>query len=104
MTTIKNTTKAGKAIISDLYRNGEANIFEAYGRPSIYKINAFKEIENRANNTPGYNHDLHICGAGSHFFSTVYSYTNESGDLVIVKDTASNTYMVTIPAESENIA
>ena len=95
MTILNPTTKKALGIISDLKTPGERSIFTAYGRPSSYKISAFQDIERRALTTPGYNHDLHICGAGSHYFSTVYSYT-ENGHTTIIKDTKSNIYSVTI--------
>lgn len=94
MTEIKNTTKAGQAILSDYNRPTAARtIYEAYGRPSAAKVRAYEDIARRAADTPGYNHDLKVCGAGSHFFSTVYSYT-EDGTTYVIKDTPSNTYKV----------
>lgn len=103
MIEVKHTTKKAQEIISDLNRSGAYDIFEAYDRPSCYKVSAWQEIVKRANDTAGYNYDLHICGANSSFFSTVYSYTTESGEKVIIKDTASNTYKVVIPAVVEMI-
>ena len=97
MTTIKNTTKAGQAIINEFnyYQSkGRRGIYEAYGSPSSRKVNSYNEIERRASETNGYNHDLTVAGAGSHFFSTLYSFCDEVGKMFIVKDTASNTYIV----------
>lgn len=95
MTTINKGTKKALAIISDLKRPGARSIYEAYGRPSYRKVNAFNAIHERALATEGYNNDLHISGAGSSFFSTVYSFT-VNGITTIIKDTPSNTYAVTI--------
>lgn len=96
MTDIKNTTQKALGIIADWNRatsRAAKSIFEAYGKPSSAKINAYFEIKKRAEETAGYNKDLTICGAGSHYFSTIYSYS-EDGKTYIVKDTAANTYRV----------
>ena len=99
MTEIKATTKKGKEMQHDLfntYYRGRS-FWDVYGRASAAKRRAWEEIERRALATPGYCGDLHICGASSHFFSTIYSYI-EDGVRHIVKDTASYTYHTTIPA------
>lgn len=93
MTEIKNTTKKALEIIADASRAGYATIYDAYERPSRAKVKICEEIRNRAEATPGYNHDFKIVSACSHFFSTVYSYM-ENGHRVIIKDTKSNTYKV----------
>ena len=96
MTNVKATTKAGQAIINDLERvnrYGRETIHTAYVRPSSTKVNAYNAIAERAKHTDGYENNLSVVGAGSHFFSTVYSYVAD-GIRYIVKDTASNTYVV----------
>lgn len=97
MTTINNNTKAAADIIStwNRHKNDHKGIFAAYGRPSYRKVNAYNSIEERAKETAGYNNDLTVCGAGSSFFSTIYSYTDADG-IHIVKDTPSNTFLVTV--------
>ena len=96
MTTVKATTQKGQSIIWD-HRNARYNdIFDAYEKPSSKKITAWLNIRRRALETPGYNHDLRVAGRSSHQFSTVYSFTDESGKTTIVKDTAANIYAVTI--------
>ena len=98
MTEIKNTTKAGQAIISEYKYNtnkGRRTIYQAYSRPSYRKVNAYNEIARRANETAGYNNDLTVSGKSSNFFSTLYSYT-EAGKTYIIKDTANNIYKVEI--------
>ena len=97
MTEIKASTKKGQWIIDDLGRRGYSDIFDAYNRPSGHKVSAWRDIVDRAISTPGYNHDLHIVGASSSFFSTIYSYTDDAGKHV-VKDTYADTYHVLIPA------
>ena len=93
MTTIKNTTKKAAAIIACLtYDLGD--IYSAYKRPGETNIKAYEAIKERACNTPGYNNDLHVCGAGSHNFSTIYTYTDESGKTYAIKDTRDNIYRV----------
>lgn len=96
MTTIKENTKAGQAIINDYLRtmrNGKKTIYQAYGRPSSTKVESYNAIEKRAVETDGYQHDLSVCGAGSHFFSTIYSVI-ENGTKYIIKDTKCNVYKV----------
>lgn len=95
MTKVNASTQKGQAIIYDHQHARYTDIYQAYGKPSTRKVRSFYEIKDRAVNTPGYNHDLRISGAGSHFYSTVYSFTQE-GKTHIVKDTASNVYMVTL--------
>lgn len=41
-----------------------------------------------------YNYDLRVCGASSHFFSTIASFTDtETGVVYLVKETHCNTYI-----------
>lgn len=91
-------TKAAQAIIDDLNRGtNKRTIWDAYGRPSATKVAAFKAIARRAAETIGYNFDLHIVGASSCFFSTIYSYTVD-GVTTIIKDTPSQIYKVVLEA------
>ncbi len=95
MTTVNTNTKQAQAIIDDFGRAGKGTIYQAYATPSNRKIQEWLKIERRACQTAGYNHDLRVSGAGSHHFSTIYSY-NEGGHTVIVKDTKSNTFKVVL--------
>lgn len=97
MVEVKNTTQKGKQIISECKSYGIGDIFNAYNRPSPRKIRAYQEIEARANNTAGYNYNLHVIGANCHNFSTGYTYQDENGNHYAVKDTQTNTYIVLIP-------
>lgn len=99
MTRINATTKKGSQIIDDLYRTSyKGYSFEdVYKSASSAKWRAWHEIEYRAMNTQGYEHNLHIVGASSHFFSTIYSYV-EDGMRHIIYDTHSNTYEVVTAA------
>ena len=92
MTEIKKNTKKAAQIIADTFNN-LGSIFDAYVRPSSRKVFAYKEIERRAEATPGYNYDLHVCAAGCQTFSTTYTYT-DAGKTYVVKDTPSYTYLV----------
>lgn len=97
MKRIKNTTKKAQQIINTFnsrYWN-KGSIYEAYRNPSSAKINAYEGIERRAWNTEGYNHDLRITGASSHFFFTMYSFNDAEGTH-IVYDTPSDTVEVLI--------
>lgn len=93
MTTIKKGTKLYNAIMWDYMNLNKGDIFEAYNRPSPAKIRSYKDIENRALNTAGYNYDLKVVACSSHFYSTIYSYI-ENGKKYIVKDTYANTYVI----------
>ena len=40
-----------------------------------------------------YNYDLRVCGASSHFFSTIASFTDTTtGEIYLIKETHANTY------------
>ena len=96
MTKVNPNTKAAAAIIYDLHHNtGRRTIWEAYQSPSSRKVSSYLAIKARATSTPGYNDDLHITGAGSHNYSTVYSFT-EDGKTYAVKDTKANTYITEV--------
>ena len=94
MTKLNTNTKKAQAIIAELTRNTELHsIYDAYDRPSDRKVASFTEIRERAMATPGYNHDLHVTGHNSSFYSTIYSYTVD-GTTFVVKDTHADTYLV----------
>lgn len=93
MTTVKKNTSLYNAIKSDYMHRGLGSIFEAYAKPSSKKVKSYLDIENRAKMTAGYNNDLRVVGASSHFYSTIYSYVVD-GATYVVKDTASNTYII----------
>lgn len=96
-TKVNATTQKGQSIIRDLnYNRACDDIFKAYDRPSSRKVSSFLRIWDRAHETEGYNHDLHIVGAGSHFYSTIYSVSNADGTTSIIKDTRDNVYEVII--------
>ena len=80
-------------MVNDLRRNTHhTSIYDAYDRPSRRKVETFGEIQRRAWDTDGYNHDLHVCGHNTSTYSTIYSYTQD-GKTYIVKDTKSHTYI-----------
>jgi len=95
MTKVKANTQKGLGIIWDFEHARYNDIYDAYDRPSNVKVRTFNEIKERALQTAGYNRDLRVAGRGTHTYSTVYSFTDENGTH-IVKDTKSNTYIVTI--------
>lgn len=96
-TLIKAGTKKAESIMHewDYYKSRHRDIYDAYGRPSSVKVRTFKDIESRARETDGYNHDLTVTGAGSSFYSTMYSYTDAAGTHII-KDTYANIYELII--------
>jgi hypothetical protein len=103
MTDVKATTQKGKAIIWDYDHANHQTIWDAYNRPSSTKVSTYLDIKDRAEATEGYNYDLSVAGAGSNFYSTVYSYT-ENGALNIIKDTYANTYRVVLELAGKSIA
>ena len=94
-TKVNKGTKAARYIMWDFENARYNDIHAAYGRPSKTKVDTFNAIKERAIKTPGYNHDLRVAGAGSHNYSTVYSYTVD-GVTTIVKDTKANIFAVTL--------
>ena len=91
-TEIKKNTKKAADIIADTFRD-LGSIYEAYGRCSAKKIQAWEEIKSRAKSTPGYNNDLHVCSKCTNFFTTAYTYT-DGEKTYVVKDTPAYTYLV----------
>ena len=97
MIRIKATTKEGGDIVS-MFRSphyDKGDIFDAYERPSANKVRAYREIENRASSTNGYNYDLRVVSKNTFSFSTMYSFTDEQGTHIIY-DTPSYTREVIV--------
>lgn len=84
------------------------NIDNAYIRPSYAKRQAYFAIINDYETNNGlhaiqvgrnfkslqYNYDIRVCGASSHFFSTIASFTDtETGEIYLIKETHANTYV-----------
>lgn len=92
-TIVKATTQKGADIIDTTRRAGRGDIYDAYERPSATKVRTYRAIEERANDTEGYNNDLRVCGAGIQQYSTIYTFT-EGGKTYAVKDTSGGTYIV----------
>lgn len=89
-------TKKAEAMIwewKNCYRG--RSIRDVYGKCSAVKKASFSDIELRACSTEGYNHDLKVTSANCYSYSTMYSFTNESGTY-IVKDTANNIFILKI--------
>ena len=94
MTKLNRNTQKAQQIIHELnYNTACDDIYKAYDKPSSRKVSSFLEIWRRANDTEGYNHDLHVVGHSCHMYSTVYSFTVD-GSTFVVKDTPCNTYIV----------
>ena len=94
MTQVNAGTKKAQYLISE-FKNCfvASHITGAYYKPSYAKLSSFRQIERRALATEGYNYDLKVTSATSQHYSTMYSYTTESGETYIVKDTHANTYV-----------
>ena len=94
MTKVNAGTKKAEAMIWEWENCYKGNsVDEAYVSCSYKKQSSFEDIRLRACSTEGYNHDLKVTSAGSHFYSTMYSFTNDEGTF-LVKDTASNTFIL----------
>lgn len=83
------------------------NIDSAYIRPSQAKRQAYYSIIRDYTTNNGlhaiqvgrnfkslqYNNDIRVCGASSHFFSTIASFTDTTtGEIYLIKETHANTY------------
>lgn len=66
--------------------NIENSLYDVYGRPSVYKQNAFYDIENDCKAVHGYG--LHIISYNVNFFSTCF-YVRLGGVLYAIVDTPS---------------
>ena len=96
MTSINPGTKKAEAMIWEWKNcNKGANVNAVYNKCSKIKQLTFQDIELRACGTEGYNHDLKVTSANCNFYSTMYSFTNDEGTF-LVKDTASNTFILKI--------
>lgn len=108
MTKVNRGTKKAQELIYDMFRTyyKGKTLYDCYGSCSRAKQRAWEEIAETCRSLDGEN--LHITGAGSHFFSCIYAYpivdenTGEITDMVIRKETASNTYELTLPIEEYN--
>lgn len=102
MTKVNNGTKKAAELITDMFRSyyKGRTLYDCYGSCSSAKQEAWEDIRRQCEELNGVN--LHMTGAGSHFFSCIYAYpiTDENGevtDMVIRKETAGNTYELTLP-------
>ena len=100
---VNRGTKKAQELIHDMFRYYSKGItlYDCYGSCSSAKQRAWEDIALQCRELDG--ERLHITGAGSHFFSCIYAYpviddnTGEITDMVIRKETASNTYELTLP-------
>lgn len=104
MTKVNPGTKKAQELIYDMFRSyyKGRTLYDCYGSCSSAKVRAWEDIKRQCEELDGEN--LHITGAGSHFFSCIYAYPiiDENGeitDMVIRKETASNTYELTMPID-----
>lgn len=105
MTKVNNGTKKAEELIHDMFRSyyKGKTLYDVYSRCSSKKVQSWEAIKRECERLDGEN--LHITGAGSHFYSCIYAYpvinpeTGEITDMVIRKETASNTYELTMPID-----
>lgn len=94
-------TKEARAIIAtfkDMKWRNKGTIYDAYRKPSFFKVSAWEDISRRAAKTTGYNNDLRVTSANCYHFSTIYSYTNAEGTFIVF-DTPSYTKVVKLEEE-----
>ena len=104
MTKVNNGTRKAEELIYDMghiYYKG-TTLYDCYRTCSSTKAKAWEDIKRQCEELNGEN--LHITGAGSHFFSCIYAYpiTDDNGvitDMVIRKETACNTYELKLPID-----
>ena len=72
--------------------NIENSLYDVYGRPSVYKKQAWNEIESDCQAVGG--HGLTVTGYNCNFFSTAF-YVRLDGTLYKIVDTPSNRYAYT---------
>lgn len=100
---VNRGTRKAEELIHDMFHSyyKGRTLYEVYGKCSSRKKQAWEEISSQCQELNGEN--LHITGAGSHFFSCIYAYpiindeTGEITDMVIRKETAGNTYELALP-------
>lgn len=103
-TIVKYGTQKGEGLIQDMnrkYYKGET-LYDCYKSVSSKKVQTWEKIKRECEALHG--RRLHITGAGSHFYSCIYAYpiTDDEGvitDMVIRKETAGNTYEMTMPVD-----
>ena len=105
MTKVNMGTKKAEELIHDMfhyYYKGKT-LYEVYDSCSAKKRESWEDIRRECKRLGGEN--LHITGASSHFYSCIYAYpvineeTGEITDMVIRKETAGNTFELTMPVD-----
>ncbi len=79
-------------------------LYDVYGRCSKAKVESWEKIRRTCDELKGW--DLHITGASCHQYSCMYAFYNESGNIVLRKETSCNTYdlEMTLDEYSESVA
>lgn len=86
---ITNRVDLGEIVYTSekiIYSNIETNLYDVYARPSVYKENAWDEIESDCKTVHGYG--LHVTSHNVNFFSTCF-YAQLDGVLYAIVDTPS---------------
>jgi hypothetical protein len=97
-TVVRMGTKKAAELIYDMgrrYYKGET-LYDCYKSVSSEKVRTWEKIKRQCEELNG--EKLHITGAGSHFYSCIYAYPSDD-NMVIRKETAGNTYELTLPKE-----
>lgn len=102
---VNNGTQKAQELIHDMfstYYKGKT-LYDVYGKCSAKKKSSWEAIKRECERLGG--EDLHIVGANCYNYSCIYAYpvidteTGEITDMVIRKETAGNTYELTLPIE-----
>lgn len=83
-------TKKQQIMLRNYNYANDTTIYEAYERPSYYKVRAEQRILDEMRNNNGY--DYRICGHNSCTFSCAYQYRDDKQLLHLVYHTAYNRY------------
>ena len=92
------TSKQKKALkehgfhqVKELYKGeGYGDIYDAYSRPSVYKVRAWWRCEDICASLSGYG--LTVSGRNCSFFSAMFNFEDEDGVEYVAKITPQNCY------------
>ncbi len=90
-TVVNENTEKGKSILRHYEYATKSDIFEAYKKPSSYKVSSFYQLINKMKSFNGYG--MRITGAGSDQYSCAYIIPLEDTKY-LVYETAYNPFIV----------
>lgn len=88
-TYLNYTTQQAQRYIYNYSKSTCTDIYDAYEKPSSYKVRSFMELLEKMKNLGG--RDMRITGAGSNYYSCAY-LLDEDYDTYLIYETACNTF------------